>query len=78
MQKDVILTPEGLEKLKLEIEHLGPDRASRYLRKFHPWYVDTLGEGKAVREALQRADSLDEQRTVIGALRALPCAAALT
>ena len=26
MQKDVILTPEGLEKLKLEIEHLSGDK----------------------------------------------------
>jgi transcription elongation factor GreA len=26
MQKDVILTPEGLEKLKLEIEHLSTDK----------------------------------------------------
>jgi transcription elongation factor GreA len=26
MQKDVILTPEGLEKLKQEIEHLSPTR----------------------------------------------------
>ena len=24
-------------------EHLGPDRAARYLRKFHPWYVERLG-----------------------------------
>ena len=26
MQKDVILTPEGLEKLKAEIEHLSTDK----------------------------------------------------
>ena len=24
-------------------EHLGPERAARYLRKFHPWYVERLG-----------------------------------
>ena len=24
-------------------EHLGSERATRYLRKFYPWYVDSLG-----------------------------------
>src|SRR3954462_2892989 len=28
------------------VEHLGADRAGRYLRKFYPWYLDVLGEGK--------------------------------
>jgi tRNA-dihydrouridine synthase B len=46
-------------------EHLGPDRAARYLRKFHPWYVDRLGAPKRVLDALQRASTLDEQRLVI-------------
>ena len=35
------------------VEHLGPDRAARYLRKFHPWYVDRLGAGCPVQAALQ-------------------------
>jgi nifR3 family TIM-barrel protein len=52
-------------------EHLGPDRAARYLRKFHPWYVDRLGEGKALQAALQAADTIDEQRAVISGLRPL-------
>ena len=43
----------------------GPDRAARYLRKFHPWYVERLGAPKAVQDALQRADTLDEQRDVL-------------
>ena len=38
---------------------LGPDRAGRYLRKFYPWYVERLGEGKALQEALQRTDTVD-------------------
>ena len=50
-------------------EHLGPDRAARYLRKFYPWYVDRLGETRAVQDAFQRADCLDEQRGIIGKLR---------
>ena len=27
------------------VEHLGADRATRYLRKFYPWYVERLGGG---------------------------------
>jgi nifR3 family TIM-barrel protein len=51
-------------------EHLGPDRAARYLRKFHPWYVEGLGAGHAVQDALQRADTLSDQRLVIADLGA--------
>jgi len=46
-------------------EHLGPERAARYLRKFHPWYVERAGAGTAVQDALQRADQLDEQRAIV-------------
>jgi nifR3 family TIM-barrel protein len=46
-------------------EHLGPVRAARYLRKFHPWYVERLGAPKAIQDALQRAENLDEQRAVL-------------
>jgi tRNA-dihydrouridine synthase B len=46
-------------------EHLGAERAARYLRKFHPWYVERLGAPRAVQDALQRASTLDEQRLVI-------------
>jgi tRNA-dihydrouridine synthase B len=53
------------------VEHLGPERAARYLRKFHPWYVERLGEGRALQAALQQADSIAEQRAVIGGLRPL-------
>jgi len=52
-------------------EHLGPERAARYLRKFHPWYVERLGEGKAVQDALQQADDIAAQRAVIDGLRPL-------
>src|SRR3954462_2394265 len=45
-------------------EHLGPLRAARYLRKFHPWYAERLGAPKAVQQALQRAETLDEQRAL--------------
>jgi tRNA-dihydrouridine synthase B len=46
-------------------EHMGADRAARYLRKFHPWYAERLGAPRAVQDALQRAPTLEEQRLVI-------------
>jgi tRNA-dihydrouridine synthase B len=46
-------------------EHLGADRAARYLRKFHPWYLERLGSPRAVQDALQRAETLAEQREII-------------
>ncbi|HEX8082850.1 MAG TPA: tRNA-dihydrouridine synthase family protein [Solirubrobacteraceae bacterium] len=47
------------------VEHLGPDRAGRYLRKFYPWYVERLGEGKRLQEALQRTSTVDEARRTL-------------
>lgn len=52
------------------IEHLGADRAGRYLRKFYPWYVERLGEGKALQEALQRTATIDDARLALAPLRA--------
>jgi tRNA-dihydrouridine synthase B len=46
-------------------EHLGPERAARYLRKFHPWYAERLCAPHAVQAALQRAPTLEEQRAII-------------
>jgi nifR3 family TIM-barrel protein len=57
-------------------EHLGPERAARYLRKFHPWYLEILGESKTTQDALQRAETLTEARAVVTALRAEYAAAA--
>jgi nifR3 family TIM-barrel protein len=50
------------------VEHLGPDRAARYLRKFHPWYIERLGGDKALQAALQQADTIAGQRALIDAL----------
>jgi len=41
-------------------EHLGAERASRYLRKFYPWYVERLGAGRPLQAALQRAATLED------------------
>jgi tRNA-dihydrouridine synthase B len=47
-------------------EHLGPERAARYLRKFYPWYLERLGGDKALQDGLQRAATLDDARHLLG------------
>jgi tRNA-dihydrouridine synthase B len=49
------------------VEHLGEDRAGRYLRKFHPWYVERVGGGKDLHQALQQTATVAEARAVIDA-----------
>jgi tRNA-dihydrouridine synthase B len=39
-------------------EHLGPQRASRYLRKFYPWYAERLGLSKPLQQRLVTAPSV--------------------
>jgi tRNA-dihydrouridine synthase B len=51
-------------------EHLGEERAGRYLRKFYPWYVERLGADKALNDALQHSASTAEARAVLGAVSA--------
>jgi tRNA-dihydrouridine synthase len=51
-------------------EHLGPDRAGRYLRKFHPWYVERLAAGKDLHTRMQQTDSVAEARAEIDAYAA--------
>jgi len=46
-------------------EHLGPDRAARYLRKFYPWYVDRLGGERALAAELQRAPTTESARALL-------------
>jgi tRNA-dihydrouridine synthase B len=48
-------------------EHLGPDRASRYLRKFYPWYMEALDAPPGVAEELQRSADLPRARELITA-----------
>ncbi|MSO42595.1 MAG: dihydrouridine synthase [Solirubrobacterales bacterium] len=49
-------------------EHLGEERAARYLRKFYPWYLERLGTGKAAASTLQRSDDLDLAREIVRGL----------
>jgi tRNA-dihydrouridine synthase B len=51
-------------------EHLGSERAERYLRKFYPWYTDRLGAPPEVVDELQRSADLARARQLIGALAA--------
>jgi nifR3 family TIM-barrel protein len=53
--------------LERACEHLGRERAARYLRKFYPWYVEKLGGGRALQAALQRAATVDEARALFSA-----------
>jgi tRNA-dihydrouridine synthase B len=48
------------------VEHLGADRATRYLRKFYPWYAERLGGDKRLQSALQTASTLGEVRELVG------------
>jgi tRNA-dihydrouridine synthase B len=55
------------------VEHLGPERAARYLRKFYPWYIERLGSEhtrrrggvKALQAALQTAPTLESARELL-------------
>jgi tRNA-dihydrouridine synthase B len=82
LREDAPTRPQVLAELDwtidCAIEHLGLDRATRYLRKFYPWYVARLGLdrplGKALGESLQGALTVDHARYT-AALAALPGAA---
>jgi tRNA-dihydrouridine synthase B len=56
-------------------DHLGIERAGRYLRKFYPWYADTLGLTRREREPLVTAPTTADARAALAAL--VPPAAAL-
>ena len=51
------------------VEHLGETRATRYLRKFYPWYVTRLEldvhEAKRLQAALQQSETLTAVRALL-------------
>ena len=61
------------------VEHLGELRATRYLRKFYPWYVVRLEllahEAKRLQASLQTAETLAEVRELLGGPLGLKSAA---
>jgi tRNA-dihydrouridine synthase B len=75
-------TPEEiLDELEWVIasaeDHLGVDRAGRYLRKFYPWYAERLGLTKRERQPLVTAPTTAHARDVCRELvqPAMPAAA---
>jgi tRNA-dihydrouridine synthase B len=62
------------------VEHLGEARATRYLRKFYPWYVARLkldsSGAKRLQESLQTAETLEHVRDLLES-RLAPVAHAL-
>jgi nifR3 family TIM-barrel protein len=67
--------PPGREEVVAELlwtidraeEHLGSERAARYLRKFYPWYVEAIGASPEVAGELQRSADLARARELIAA-----------
>jgi len=49
-------------------EHLGPERAVPYLRKFHPWYIERAAAPRALQDQLQRATTLHEVREALATI----------
>lgn len=51
------------------VEHLGEPRATRYLRKFYPWYVERLQleaqQAKRLQAALQQSETLTQARALL-------------
>ena len=48
-------------------DHLGPERAARYARKFYPWYLERLDIRGPAADAFQRTESLDQARELLAA-----------
>ena len=71
---------EVIEELKWVIarceEHLGEERAGRYLRKFYPWYGERLNIPKPLREKLASAPTTAAARRLLEEIAALAPAAA--
>jgi tRNA-dihydrouridine synthase B len=53
-------------------EHLGADRAARYLRKFYPWYLERLEADKSTASTFQGSEDLAEARRLVRDLATPP------
>jgi nifR3 family TIM-barrel protein len=47
------------------VEHWGPQRAARNLRKFYPWYLDQLEISGPEADRYQRTDAVDDVKTML-------------
>jgi tRNA-dihydrouridine synthase len=72
-------TDEVVQELRWVIEaaedHLGSDRAGRYLRKFYPWYAETLGLSKKAAQPLLTAPTTAHARAFLDGLEGVRAAA---
>jgi tRNA-dihydrouridine synthase B len=59
-------------------EHLGADRAARYMRKFYPWYLERLGADKEMTAAFQASGDLGHARDLVSELSASAPVAGIT
>ena len=67
--------------MECAVEHLGAERATRFLRKFYPWYLERFGRGyldplggiRAMQAALQTAPTLEEARATLHGPAAVDC-----
>jgi tRNA-dihydrouridine synthase B len=50
-------------------DHMGADRATRYLRKFYPWYLSRMGVTHREASEFGQIEDLDVARTRVRALR---------
>jgi tRNA-dihydrouridine synthase B len=57
-------------------EHLGSERAGRYLRKFYPWYAETLGLRRKAAAPLVTAPDTAAARAFLHRLESAPAAPA--
>ena len=78
--RDAPPTPQEVREeldwtIECAVKHLGEPRATRYLRKFYPWYVARLQleahSAKRLQSALQESDTLAQARELLG-LRSAP------
>ena len=56
-------------------DHLGTERAGRYLRKFYPWYAETLGLSRRSARDLLQAPTTAHARAFLDGLETVPAAA---
>src|SRR3954468_673020 len=56
-------------------DHLGVERAGRYLRKFYPWYAETMGLSKRAAQELLQAPTTAHARAFLDGLEEVSAAA---
>jgi nifR3 family TIM-barrel protein len=59
-------------------EHVGPERAGRYLRKFYPWYAEQLDIPKPLRLQLVNAPTTADAREALEDVASLEASAAVS